>query len=355
MLSISVAIAAMLATRIESTGYLVIPVKFADTKSKPALSRKQLEGLFFQRQIGVVDFYKESSYGKFDLSKTVIADEVTLPLAAGQYVSRGQPWERSAKGFFSHQRLADDLSPLICTKYDITKYFGVFIFPNAYDEVPQGGSGIDAKFLASSKSPILEKLAYVEPNTATPCFIVHEIGHHLNLSHVVMEGQKSLTASAMAFIGKSHPEVGTVTCDHIMWQKELLGWISPGECANVNSSGVQKVKLVARTQQGPGIKLVKVRLSPTQVVTAEAVLPFGVDALADLRLYGLLVTVIDEDKCKFENFGQLADECLPSTQISSSQLPVFKTGDQWVSRDRRARIKVDEVGKYSISLTVELS
>lgn len=316
--------------------FLVVPMVFRDTTDRPPYSRTQLSQVFFHPTKGVDAFIRTSSSNRANLQGTVISDFVVMPRDREAYIGRDVARDKVSPGFFSAQYLIDDLGPILETRYDLSKFSGVIMLPNRGDANNYGST--QEPMYRRKGDTQARKLMTFYSSAPAQTGMIHEMGHVLNIGHVRVVDSRPLNPStAMAFPGKQDPDVFGKTSDHLMWHKELLGWVDPSDIV-IQKSGTATHRIYARSQPNGKLRMVKIPLGDQgEAVTLEAMLPIGNDADAGIPEFGLVITKVNESKVKLANLGIFPEQYLPETQVSSSRGVAFQPGMSW--RDERGLVE----------------
>lgn len=320
----------------EARAYLVVPIEFRDTQGVVFKTPHDLYDLFYDPQFGADVFLRTSSRGKLSLQGSKVAETLTLPRPQRYYQRDTGPWPEDK--WYSQKRLLDDAAPLLEKHYDLHQFAGLVLFPNVVVSKGFGSTDRPAYRLQGDSAEKPYSVLYIKAAYSL-AGIIHEIGHDLDIGHVRTQNPAVRhSASGMSFasdwVGVTHPRLLGLTCDHIMWHKELLGWTTPEEVRVINAPLDEIIRLYPRSGEGKGLRMVKLPLERYgEYLTLEAVLPAGIDKVAGLPKFGVLAHRVNQARVRRSNMGLYAESYLPEAQLSSAKYLCFLEGDAWSSKD----------------------
>ena len=338
--------------------YIFVAARFSDTLNQPVKPHADLNELLNDPEWGADRFYRVCSANRISLAGSTVAEPITLPKPRSEYLSKG---EFNTAGWYSQARLLEDAGPILERTYDLTKYYGMAIFPNVNDDAG-GGSGLAPKYRkrnASSAQPF--PVLFICPTTCTLSVLVHEMGHQFQLSHICTANDRRLHGAGgmncyVAVRNTGH--LVMVTCDHIMWHKHGIGWTSPADVRSIETATEEVIRIHPRSGSPRGLRMVTVPLDDDGwLLTIEAVLPAGLDRPQVLKQFGILAHRVNPKRCPASNFGVWPDDIIPAAQLNDRNSIIFITGDSWTSADTSVSFRVETVTRTycDVRVTVKQS
>ncbi len=342
----------------EARAYLVVPIEFRDTNGTVFKTPRDLYDLFYDPQFGADVFLRTSSNGKLTLQGSKVTETFALPHPQSYYYQNTGPWPEDK--WYSQKRLLDDLGPLLEKQYDLHQFAGLVLFPNVV--TPKGFGSTDRPLYRLQDDTAEKPYSVIYIKSAySLAGIIHEIGHDLDIGHVRTQNPKVRhSASGMSYssdwVGVTHPRLLGITCDHIMWHKELLGWTTPEEVRTINSPLDETIRIYPRSGERKGLRMVKLPLERYgECLTLEAVLPTGIDKVAGLHKFGVLAHRVNQARVRKANMGLFTEDYLPEAQLSPSRSICFSEDEEWSSKDAaQASFRVLKVTKEWCDVRVSL-
>ncbi len=342
---------------LEKRAYLVVPVMFADTQSIPLKPTADYLNLITDPQFGADLYYRVASNNRLSLEGSRGAEPIILPKRAADYISKGAAWEITGPGWYSHQRLIDDIGPILEQRYDLHKFYGVAVFPNVSDKIGHGSAYRTVYRIKGDEKASSLPVIFVNPGPVSLASMVHEVGHHLDIGHVTVQSEAvKYDLSGMSLVGAFLPRLNNVSCDHIMWHKELLGWTTPEDVRTVDAPLDEVVRIFPRSGDRKGLRMLKLPLEAYgQYLTLEAVLPAGIDRIAGVPGFGVLAHKVNQLRMRRANLGLFPEPYLPEAQVSARGTIIYSEGDEWKSNDAsQATFRVVKVTDAWCDLLVTL-